>query len=86
MNVADIVVVPAERPQTRPACVKLPTMTIALPTEDQAASLVQSCVLLSLKVQVAVSCTVVPLAIEGLGGVTTIEDKVAAVTVTVAEP
>jgi hypothetical protein len=47
---------------------------------------VQIWVLRSLKLQVAVSCTVVPLAIEESGGVIVIEVRIAEVTVTVAEP
>ena len=41
---------------------------------------------LSLNLQVAVNCTVVPLVIDEVAGVTTIEVRVASVTVTVVEP
>ena len=40
----------------------------------------------SLKVPVAVNCSVSPLAIEGFAGVTLIDESVAAVTVSVVEP
>jgi hypothetical protein len=58
----------------------------------QLTSLVQSSVVPSLKLQVAVSWTAVPLSIEGFGGskefcgATTIEVSVGVVTVTVVEP
>ena len=62
------------------------TPTTALLPEVQFTSFVQSCVVPSLKLQVADSCTVVPLGRMEVGGVTTIDAKVAGVTVTVAEP
>jgi hypothetical protein len=47
---------------------------------------VRTWVIPSEKVPVAVSCTLVPLAIEGLVGVTTIEVRTAGVTVAVVVP
>ena len=54
--------------------------------EVQLADVVRSWVLPSEKVPVAVSCTVVPLAIGGFGGVIVIDVSVAGVTVTVVVP
>src|SRR5262245_1169432 len=54
-------------------------LTTALPLEEiQLTWLVQSSAVLSLKAQFAVSCTVVPFAIEGAGGVIEIELRVTA--------
>ena len=47
---------------------------------------VRFCVLLSLKVPVAVNCCVVPFGMDGLAGVTAIDCSVAAVTVSTVEP
>jgi len=54
--------------------------------EPQSTDAVMSCVLLSLKVPVAVNCFVVPIAIPELLGVTAMETRVAAVTVSEAVP
>jgi hypothetical protein len=48
--------------------------------------LVKFCVELSEKVPVAVNCSVLPFAIEGLAGVTATDTNVAAVTVSVVDP
>ena len=55
-------------------------------SDDQVAVEVRSCVLLSVKVPVAVNCCVVPKAIDGFAGETAIETSAAAVTVSVVEP
>ena len=47
---------------------------------------VRFCVLLSLKVPVAVNCCVVPFAMDGFAGVTAIDCSTAAVTVSTVEP
>jgi hypothetical protein len=59
-----------------------------MPSDDelQLAVEVKSSVVPSEKTPVAVSCTLVPLAIEGFGGVIVIDARVAAVTVTVVDP
>jgi hypothetical protein len=54
--------------------------------ETQWAEFVRSCIVPSEKFPVAVRFTVVPLAIEELGGFTVIEVTIADVTVTVVEP
>ena len=54
--------------------------------EPQSTDAVMSCVLLSLKVPVAVNCFVVPIAMPELLGVTSMETSVAAVTVSEAVP
>jgi hypothetical protein len=54
--------------------------------EIQLAEVVKSSVVPSEKFPVALSCTVVPLAIEELCGFTVIEVRIADVTVTVVEP
>ena len=54
--------------------------------ECQDAVFVRSCILPSEKVPVAVSCTLVRLAMEGFGGVIAIELRVAEVTLTVVDP
>jgi hypothetical protein len=57
------------------------TVAAAVLEELQTAELVKFCVLLSLKVPVAVSCSVVPRTTELLGAVMVIDCSVAAVTV-----
>jgi|SRR5215472_787841 len=87
LRVAVIAVFPTARPVTSPEVPNaLLTCAIVLSPEVQLTRLVQFGVLPSLKVQVAVRSTAVPLAIEGLTGVTAIEVRVSAVTVTVVEP
>jgi hypothetical protein len=54
--------------------------------ELHVAVLVRFCVLASVYVPVAVNCCVLPLAIDGLAGVTAIDTSVAAVTVSVVLP
>jgi hypothetical protein len=63
-------------------------LIVATPVLDelQVAEAVKSCVVLFENVPVAVNCRVVPLAIEGLIGVTAIDASVAAVTVREVEP
>ena len=87
-------------PETEPTVavmVELPTLTAVaspelltvttLPDEEvQVAKLVTSCVVLSVKVAVAVNCWVVPAGIVALEGVTAIELMIACVTVTEVEP
>ena len=55
-------------------------------SEDQSAEEVSSCMLPSVKVPVAVNCSLVPAEIEEFAGVTAIEISAAAVTVSVVEP
>jgi len=61
-------------------------VTTAALEELQRAVLVMSCVLLSLKVPVAVNCFVVPIDMLELAGVTAIDTSVAALTVSDALP
>ena len=78
-----MVVDPAPTAEARPAA-----EIVAAPVfvELQVAEAVRFWVLPSLKVPVAVNCSVSPLAIEGFAGVTLIDESVAAVTVSVVEP
>ena len=77
---------PTLRPVTSPWLPEaLLTCAIAPLPDVQVTCVVRSWVVSSLKLPVAVSCTVVPLAIEGSGN-TVIETKVAEVTVIVPEP
>jgi hypothetical protein len=86
-SVAEMLVEPIEtlvaRPWLPPAL-----LTVATPVlvELQVAELVRSCVLPSLYVPVALKDSVVPSAIEGFVGVTSIETSTAAVTVNVVAP
>jgi hypothetical protein len=58
-----------------------------LPSLDvQVTELVTSCVVVSLKVAVAVNCAVVPVATDGFAGLTVIRETVALVTVTTVLP
>jgi hypothetical protein len=77
-----IVAVPGEMPVARP----LP-FTAATPVADdvQETPAVRTCELLSLYVPVAVNCCVAPGRMEALTGVTTIDTRVGAVTVSVVE-
>src|SRR6266568_5082065 len=77
-----MVVLPTESPSTSP----LVTGATAGAEELHEAESVRSCLLLSLKVPVAVSCSVTPKGIVELAGVTAIETRAAAVTVRVAAP
>src|SRR2546422_11648394 len=63
-------------------------LIVATPVADelQVTWVVRSCVVLSLKVPVAVNCCFVPFAMLGFVGVTAIEVRVAAVTVSVVLP
>jgi hypothetical protein len=81
--VAVMVALPTPVPVTRPVGETCPTVRGA---EVQLTDCVRSCVVPSVKVPVTVSCTVVPLAIEGLMGAIAMETSVACVTVTVVEP
>src|SRR6266700_3997680 len=86
-KVAVIVVVPAATDVAKPC--EPPALLIvatAAPDELQVTWVVRSCVVLSLKVPVAVNCRVVPFAMLGFVGVTAIEVRVAAVTVSVVLP
>jgi hypothetical protein len=82
-EVAVIVAVPAVRPLARPAVVMLAMLPA---TALQVTELVRFCVEPSLKVPVAVNCSVTPIGTEGLAGVTAIEESDAAVTVSIVEP
>ena len=73
-------------PVTRPGLTVLATVAIATDDELQLAEVVRSCVVPSEKVPKAVNATVVFWARERLDGVTVIEIRTAAVTVTVADP
>src|SRR5438552_11879654 len=86
-KVAVIVVVPAATDVARP-CDPPALLIVATPVLDelQATWVVRSCVVLSLKVPVAVNCCFVPFAMLGFVGVTAIVVRVAAVTVSVVLP
>jgi hypothetical protein len=87
LRAAVIEMLPTPMPVTTPSGSGMSlTWAIVSSAEVQLTSVVRSWVVPSLKLPVAVSCTVVPLAIEGSGGVTIIEVSVAALTVTVVEP
>ena len=80
---AEIVLVPAARLVASPL---LLIVTEAGVEELQSTEAVMSCVVLSLKVPVAVNCLVAPMGIVELAGETASETKVAFVTVTAAVP
>ncbi len=63
-------------------------LTVATPVleELQVAEAVRSCVVPFENVPTALNCSVVPVAMEGLTGVTAMDDSVAAVTVSVVDP
>src|SRR6266704_2021138 len=86
-SVAVIVVVPAATDVAKP-CEPPALLIVATPAAEelQVTWVVRSCVVLSLKVPVAVNCRVVPFAILGVVGVTVIVDRIAAVTVSVVLP
>src|SRR5215510_1342307 len=86
-DVAVIVVGPralaVARPSDPPA---FEIVATAVSEDDQVTAVVRSCVVASVYVPVAANCCVVPLAMLGLAGVTPIDTRVAAVTVSVVEP
>jgi hypothetical protein len=82
-RVALIELVPVDTPVAKPPAVIVATEGVA---EAHVTLPVRFCVELSLYVPVAVNCCVVPLAIDGLAGVTAIDCSVAAVTVNTVEP
>ncbi len=82
-SVAEIVVVPVARLLTEP---KLFMVAVAGLEEPQRTEGVRSCVLLSLKVPVAVNCFVVPTAMLEFAGVTAIDTKAALLTLSDAVP
>jgi hypothetical protein len=86
-SVADIVLVPIETLKARPSLPKaLLTVATAGLEELHVTAPVRSWVVASLYVPVAANAWVVPSAIEGAVGVTSIESKAAAVTPNVVEP
>lgn len=82
-NVALMLVLPAKRLVTTPLLLMVAEAGLE---EVQITDFEISCVLLSLKVPVAVNCRVVPTAMLALAGVTAIETRLAAVTVSDAVP
>ena len=81
--VALIVDVPAFSAVASPAALIVATVVVP---DAQTALLVKSCVVVSLKVPVAVNCCVFPAATDGFAGVTAIDTNTAAVTVSVVVP
>ena len=81
--VAVMVALPTPRPVTWP---NGSTIANASFEEVQLTVFVRSSVVPSERFPVAVSCTLKPLAVEGSGGVITIELRIADVTVTVVDP
>ena len=75
LSVAEIVEVPAATPVASPAAL---TVATAVSAEAHVTWLVMFCVVLSENVPVAVNCSVVPVTMLGLAGVTAIEVRVAA--------
>ncbi len=82
-EVAVIVVLPCATLVANPAALIVAALVVP---ELHVTVAVRFCVELSLYVPVAVNCSVVPALIEGLAGVTAIDTKVAAVTVSEVEP
>ena len=82
-NVALMLVLPLAKLVTSPVLLMVAAAGLE---EVQRTDFERSCVLLSLKVPVAVNCRVVPTAVVELAGVTAIETKLALVTVSDAEP
>jgi hypothetical protein len=82
-EVALMVLVPAATPVARPP---VPILAVAVVPDPHVTDDVRFCVLLSLKVPVAVNCCVDPLAIDELAGVTAMDCSVAAVTVSTVDP
>jgi hypothetical protein len=83
-EVAFISELPVLTPLASP--VPAPIVATAGVAELHVTLLVRFCVLLSENVPVAVNCSVVPLTIDGLVGVTAIDTSVAGPTVSVVEP
>src|SRR5271169_670932 len=83
LSVALTVELPTPTPVARPVVVIVATDVVA---EAQVTWLVRLAVELSEYVPVAVNCSVSPLAMLGLAGVTAIDCKAAAVTVSTVEP
>jgi hypothetical protein len=81
LSAAVICDVPVPTPVASPALFKVATVVV---TEFHVTLAVRFCVLLSVYVPVAVNCSVVPFAIDGLAGVTAIDTSVAAATVSVS--
>ena len=81
LNAAVICELPTPAPVAKPAAVIIATDVVP---DAHVAWLVRFCVLVSEYVPVAVNCSVVPFAIDGLTGVTAIDTSVAAVTVNVS--
>lgn len=81
-DVADIVVLPVATLVARPVL----SIVATLLSEEAQETLASCCELPSLKIPVATNVWVVPFATDGWSGVRTIELKVGAVTVRVAEP
>ncbi len=73
--------VPVPTPVAKPVLVIVATVVVP---EFHVTLAVRFCVLLSVYVPVAVNCSVNPFAIDGFAGVTAIDTKVAAVTVSVS--
>ena len=74
-------------PETNPSATPLGEMVVTVVFDvDHFTELVRFCVLPSVKVPVAVNCSVSPRATEGLAGVTAMDTKAAAETVDVVEP
>jgi hypothetical protein len=81
-SAAEMVVVPTARAVARPfEPAASETVAVLTSEDDQVTWSVMSCVVPSAYVPVAVNCWVVPLAMEGSGGVTAMDWSVAAVTV-----
>src|SRR5580698_2783626 len=80
---AVIVEVPTPAPLARPAAL---IVAVVVVPELHVTVLVRFCVVPSLNVPVAVNCSVAPLVIDGLAGVTAIDCSVAAVTVNTVDP
>ena len=82
-SVAEIADVPVPTPVASPTVLMVATVWVA---EPHVTWLVMFCVELSENVPVAVNCWLVPLTMLGLGGVTEIVCKAAALTVRMVEP
>jgi len=82
-DVALIVLVPIATPVAKPP---VAMVAVAVVPDAQVTEAVTFFVLLSLYVPVAVNCCVRPLAIDGFAGVTAIDCRGAAVTVSTVEP
>jgi hypothetical protein len=82
-NVALMVLIPTASAEANPPAVMV---AVAVEPEAHVTEAVRFCVLLSLYVPVAVSCCVIPLTTDGLVGVSAMDCKVAAVTVSTVEP